>query len=60
MIASASENNVNLMPGDILGSGTLGWGSRIENNFSVHKPIEPGDFLELEIKGIGILRNTVI
>lgn len=60
MIERASENNVTLMPGDILGSGTVGWGSLIENNFTVHRPLEPGDVVELEIEGIGILRNTVV
>lgn len=60
MIERASENNVTMMPGDILGSGTVGWGSLIENNFSVHRPIEPGDVVELAIEGIGILRNKVI
>lgn len=60
MIERASENGVNLMPGDILGSGTVGWGSLIENNFSVHRPLEPGDVVELEIEGIGILTNTVV
>jgi 2-keto-4-pentenoate hydratase/2-oxohepta-3-ene-1,7-dioic acid hydratase in catechol pathway len=60
MLERASENGVNIMPGDILGSGTVGWGSLIENNFSVHRPLEPGDVVELEIEGIGILRNTVV
>ncbi len=60
MIKRASENNVSLMPGDILGSGTVGWGSLIENKFSVHRPLEPGDIVELEIENIGILKNTVI
>jgi 2-keto-4-pentenoate hydratase/2-oxohepta-3-ene-1,7-dioic acid hydratase in catechol pathway len=60
MIERAAENNVTLMPGDILGSGTVGWGSLIENNFSVHRPLEPGDVVELEIEGIGILKNKVI
>lgn len=60
MIERASENGVSLMPGDILGSGTVGWGSLIENNFSVHRPLEPGDVVELEIEGIGILTNTVV
>ncbi|MFY7828611.1 MAG: fumarylacetoacetate hydrolase family protein [Flectobacillus sp.] len=60
MIERASENNVSLMPGDILGSGTLGWGSLIENMFSVHRPLEPGDIVELEIEGIGVLRNKVV
>ena len=48
------------MPGDILGSGTVGWGSLIENAFEVHRPLEPGDVVELEIEGIGILRNNVV
>ena len=60
MIERASENNVTLFPGDMLGSGTVGWGSLIENAFSVHRPLEPGDVVELEIEGIGILRNKVI
>lgn len=60
MIERASENGVNLMPGDILGSGTVGWGSLIENAFSVHRPLEPGDVVELEIEGIGVLRNRVV
>lgn len=60
MMERASENGVNLMPGDILGSGTVGWGSLIENNFTVHRPIEPGDVVEIEIEGIGVLRNKVV
>lgn len=60
MIERASENNVNLMPGDILGSGTLGSGSLVENNFTVHRPLEPGDVVELDIEGIGVLRNKVV
>ena len=59
MIERASKNGVTLMPGDMLGSGTVGWGSLIENAFSVHRPLEPGDVVELEIEGIGILRNRV-
>ena len=60
MIERASENNVTLMPGDILGSGTVGWGSLIENNFSVHRPLEPGDQVELTVEGIGVLKNKVV
>jgi 2-keto-4-pentenoate hydratase/2-oxohepta-3-ene-1,7-dioic acid hydratase in catechol pathway len=59
-IQRASENSVPLNPGDMLGSGTVGWGSLIENNFTVHRPLEPGDVVELEIEGIGVLRNTVV
>jgi 2-keto-4-pentenoate hydratase/2-oxohepta-3-ene-1,7-dioic acid hydratase in catechol pathway len=38
MIERASENNVMLHPGDILGSGTVGWGSLIENNLKYTVP----------------------
>ncbi len=60
MIERASENNVDLLPGDIIGSGTVGWGSLIENKFEVHRPLEPGDVVELEIEGIGILKNSIV
>lgn len=60
MIERASENNVTMMSGDILGSETVDLGSLIENNFTVHRPLEPGDVVELEIEGIGVLRNKVI
>ena len=60
MMQRASENNVPLFAGDILGSGTVGFGSLIETNFATHRPLEPGDVVELEIEGIGVLRNKVI
>ncbi len=45
-----------LHPGDCLGSGTVGMGCGIEHgNF-----IQPGDVIELEIEGIGILRNRIV
>jgi 2-keto-4-pentenoate hydratase/2-oxohepta-3-ene-1,7-dioic acid hydratase in catechol pathway len=45
-----------LHPGDCLCSGTVGMGCGIEHgNF-----IKPGDVIELEIEGIGILRNRVV
>jgi 2-keto-4-pentenoate hydratase/2-oxohepta-3-ene-1,7-dioic acid hydratase in catechol pathway len=45
-----------LHPGDFLGSGTVGYGCGIEHgNF-----IKPGDVIELEVEGIGILRNRVV
>jgi 2-keto-4-pentenoate hydratase/2-oxohepta-3-ene-1,7-dioic acid hydratase in catechol pathway len=54
-----ASDNVALLTGDVLGSGTVGWGSLIENNFSVHRPLAPGDKVELEIEGIGRLSNVV-
>ena len=45
-----------LHPGDCLGSGTVGMGCGVEHG----KFIQPGDVIELEIEGIGILRNRVV
>jgi 2-keto-4-pentenoate hydratase/2-oxohepta-3-ene-1,7-dioic acid hydratase in catechol pathway len=44
-----------LYPGDFLGSGTVEGGSGMELN----RWIQPGDVVELEVEGIGILRNRV-
>jgi 2-keto-4-pentenoate hydratase/2-oxohepta-3-ene-1,7-dioic acid hydratase in catechol pathway len=45
-----------LMPGDVLGSGTVGRGSGLE----LDRWIQPGDVVELEVEGIGTLRNRVV
>jgi len=44
-----------LYPGDFLGSGTVEGGCGAELN----RWIKPGDLIELEVEGIGILRNRV-
>jgi len=44
-----------LHPGDFLGSGTVEHGCGMELN----RWIQPGDIIELEVEGIGILRNRV-
>jgi 2-keto-4-pentenoate hydratase/2-oxohepta-3-ene-1,7-dioic acid hydratase in catechol pathway len=44
-----------LYPGDFLGSGTVEGGCGMELN----RWIQPGDVIELEVEGIGILRNRV-
>jgi 2-keto-4-pentenoate hydratase/2-oxohepta-3-ene-1,7-dioic acid hydratase in catechol pathway len=44
-----------LYPGDFLGSGTVEGGCGVELN----RWIQPGDVIELEVEGIGILRNRV-
>lgn len=58
MIERASEE-VTLYPGDIIGSGTVGWGCIMEHGPEVHRWLEPGDEVELEITGLGRLRNVV-
>ncbi|WP_098958029.1 fumarylacetoacetate hydrolase family protein [Pseudonocardia sp. N23] len=44
-----------LHPGDVLGGGTVGRGCGLE----LDRWIAPGDVVELEVEGIGVLRNTV-
>jgi fumarylacetoacetate (FAA) hydrolase len=56
LVAAAAANTV-LRPGDVIGSGTVGTGSLLENGDGLW--LEPGDVVELEIEGIGTLRNRV-
>jgi 2-keto-4-pentenoate hydratase/2-oxohepta-3-ene-1,7-dioic acid hydratase in catechol pathway len=42
-----------VQPGDIIGSGTVGNGSALE----LGRHLNPGDVVELEIEGVGVLRN---
>ena len=44
-------------PGEILGSGTVGTGCILE--LGDGRWLRPGDVVELEVEGIGVLRNTV-
>lgn len=44
-----------LYPGDFIGSGTVANGCGDE----MERWIKPGDVVELEVEGIGILRNTI-
>jgi fumarylacetoacetate (FAA) hydrolase len=59
MIAYASRN-ARLRPGDILGSGTVGSGCLLEIGTEIHPWFQRGNVIELEIDGIGILRNTIV
>jgi 2-keto-4-pentenoate hydratase/2-oxohepta-3-ene-1,7-dioic acid hydratase in catechol pathway len=45
-----------LHPGEFLGSGTVGNGCGLEHM----KFLKPGDVVELEVEGIGILRNRIV
>ena len=56
-IRAHAERNTRLVPGDILGSGTVGTGCILEAGDG--RWLRPGDVVELEIEGIGVLRNTV-
>lgn len=59
MIVRASRN-ARLRVGDILGSGTVGTGCLFELGTTVHRWLQSGDAVELEIAGIGVLRNRIV
>ncbi|QZY50628.1 fumarylacetoacetate hydrolase family protein [Leucobacter tenebrionis] len=44
-----------LQVGDLIGSGTMGFGAGVE----INRLIEPGDVVELELEGVGTLRNRL-
>ncbi len=54
-IAHASRSET-LHPGEFFGSGTVGNGCGLESL----RFLKPGDSVELEVEGIGILRNRVV
>ena len=49
--------NTRLLPGEILGSGTVGTGCILE--LGDGRWLRPGDVVELDVEGIGVLRNRV-
>jgi fumarylacetoacetate (FAA) hydrolase len=56
IVAHAARNTC-LVPGDVLGSGTVGSGCILEHGDG--RWLRPGDLVELEIEGIGVLLNTI-
>jgi fumarylacetoacetate (FAA) hydrolase len=56
-IVAHAARNTRLRPGDILGSGTVGTGCILEHGDG--RWLQPGDIVELEVEGIGILRNRI-
>lgn len=63
MIAYASRDSL-VVPGDALGSGTIGNGGCLaelwgRNGARTPPPLQPGDVVTLEVEGIGTLTNTV-
>jgi len=56
IVAHAARNTA-LRPGDVLGSGTVGTGCILEHGDG--RWLRPGDVVELEVEGIGVLRNRV-
>ena len=51
-----------IVPGDVLGSGTVSGGSipeAIARGIKGARYLQPGDVVELEVEGIGTLRNKL-
>jgi 2-keto-4-pentenoate hydratase/2-oxohepta-3-ene-1,7-dioic acid hydratase in catechol pathway len=55
MIAFLTDDDF-LVPGDVIGSGTVGTGCGLE----LDRWVKRGDTIELEIEKIGVLRNRVV
>lgn len=56
-ILARAALNTTLRPGDLIGSGTVGTGCILEAGDE--RWLQPGDVVELEVEGIGVLRNVV-
>ena len=56
LLARAAQNT-RLVPGDVIGSGTVGTGCILEHGDD--RWLEAGDVVELEVERIGVLRNTI-
>jgi fumarylacetoacetate (FAA) hydrolase len=59
---------VDILPGDVIGSGTVGTGCFLELNGTgkLNDPnykeqwLQDGDVVEMEIDGLGLLSNTIV
>jgi fumarylacetoacetate (FAA) hydrolase len=58
LLAAAARNTPGLLAGDVIGSGTVGRGCILEHDDG--RWLQPGDVVELEIEGIGVLRNRIV
>jgi fumarylacetoacetate (FAA) hydrolase len=66
-IIERASYGCDLFPGDIIGSGTVGTGCFLELNGTallndpLYTPqwLQPGDVIEMEITGLGLLRTTI-
>ena len=52
-----AARNTHLVPGDVIGSGTVGTGCILE--LGDGRWLRPGDEVELEVEGLGVLRNRI-
>ena len=55
-----ASRGVELYPGDVIGSGTVGTGCLLELTRGAGPWLQPGDVVELEVERLGVLKNTVV
>ena len=61
-IVQRASKDSRIAAGDVIGSGTVGGGSvreAIRKGYEAARFLEPGDAVELEVEGIGVLRNIL-
>jgi len=60
MLEHAAQDS-RIVPGDVIASGTVGGGSISEAARKGYpaRYLQPGDVVEMEVEGIGVLRNTL-
>ncbi len=61
MVERASKDS-RIAPGDVLGCGTVGGGSigeAIRKGYENARFLQPGDVVEMEVEGLGLLRSTI-
>ena len=56
-LVEQAARNTQLLPGDVIGSGTVGTGCILEHGDG--RWLQRGDVVELEIEGIGVLSNRI-
>ena len=62
MVERASKDS-RIAPGDVLGCGTVGGGSigeAIRKGYEKARFLQPGDLVEMEVEGLGVLRLPVL
>jgi fumarylacetoacetate (FAA) hydrolase len=58
LLAAAARNTPGLRAGEVIGSGTVGRGCILEHGDG--RWLQSGDEIELEVEGIGVLRNRIV
>ncbi len=56
-LVEQASRETHLVPGDVIGSGTVGTGCILE--LGDGRWLRPGDVVELEVEGLGVLRNRI-